>query len=439
MKEKWTIAVAIDNGLSATKAVWRDPEGFAHLLEMGPELKEMRESDIEDSGLSKGHPLQDAWVTIPGSSTKTSSTVALGLKAQQMQGRPPFQESKYGPAVYKIAAIVGAVAQELDTTSLVLHLGTLLPYVEYRDRQRFESLVVETLKDFSFRGTQLKVQVDEMYIAPEGAGVAESYAVDFEDEFTSQDTLILVLGHRDVSRLPYRKGTYLEQTGAKIGFAFFVEDVCKESSLNLDANARAIATSYIYKARWDDSYLDRLAGLAVKGRELKHKATEIGRVIEQAKYRYLTSLLEHVNDIGAFLHEADRVLISGGPTPYWLEDLKEYFDDYPKLAGQPLVYEQSYERIAALLGTQDEAMYPRLGDVVGLFDRLVYEADLETYLHSQKPAQTKVKASQGVAAPTQAETEAKPEAITNGHAKPALPNFGATKTTKPKASRSRAK
>jgi len=426
MKES-PIVVAIDNGLSATKVVYRDTAGFAHFMGMGPEILELRESDVQETGFSKGHPLQDAWVTITDSeSSNHRTTVALGLKAQQMQGRPPFQESKYAPAVYKIAAIVGAIADELRTTTLTLQLGTLLPYVEYRDRHRFETLVIDALKDYSFRGQELKVKVANMYVAPEGAGIAESYAVDFEDAFLSQNTLILILGHRDISRLPYRKGTYIEQPGAKIGFALFVEDVCKASALNLDATNRSLVTEYIYKAKWDEEYITRLARLAVKGKEIKHKANEIARAIEQAKYRYLTSLMEHIGDIGAFLHEADQVLVSGGPTPYWLEDLEEYFADYPNLEGRPLVYERSYERIKELLGPlEDEAFYPRLGDVFGLFDRLIYEADLETHPHSQKPIAARPKA----AVPTSPATMEVEPLTTNGNSvkAPTLPNLTETK------------
>lgn len=417
-KKKPTIVLAVDNGLSATKAIWRDPEGFAHLYEMGPEILELRASDLSDSGLSKGHPLQDAWVTITeNSASRDSTTVALGLKAQQLQGRPPFKESKYGPAVYKIAAIVGAIAQALDVTTMSLYLGTLLPYVEYRDRLRFETLVTDSLKNFNFRGVQIKCELIDLYIAPEGAGIAESYAVEFETEFNSQNTLILILGHRDISRLPYRRGTYLEQTGAKIGYALFVDDVCKACSLNLDASNRALATSYIYKAKWDESYIDRLASLIVGKREIKHKADEIARAIEQAKYRYLTSLMEHVSDISAFLQEADRVLVSGGPTPYWLDDLEEYFGDYPNLNGKPLVYEQSYKRIDELLGPQEEAFYHRLGDVVGLFDRLVYDADLDIHPYKQAPATTKRQSA--------ATLPVEDEAATNGHTpkEPELPQL----------------
>ena len=421
MDNKPKIVLSVDNGLSATKAVWLDPDGFSHLMEMGPEIKNLRESDLVDSGLSKGQPINDAWVTITDSgSSRDTTTVALGLKAQQLQGRPPFKETKYGPAVYKIAAVVGAIAQELGVTSLSLYLGTLLPYIEYRDKQRFEVLLKESLKNFSFRGSQIKCELLDLYIAPEGAGIGESYASTFEHEFNTQNTLILILGHRDVSRLPYRRGTFLEQPGAQLGFSLFVEDVCKTCALNLDEARLTLATAYIYRSKWEEDLIKRLASMAVRDKkEIAHKVDEIARAIDQAKYRYLTSLMEHLTDIDSFIQETDRVIVSGGPTSYWLEDLEEYFKDYPNLANKPLVYEESYERISELLGPQDDALYPRLGDVVGLFDRLVYDAELDAKPYKPQRASATVTATPPAA---QVEEES---TVSNGHAKPPeLPPLG---------------
>jgi hypothetical protein len=68
-------------------------------------------------------------------------------------------------------------------------------------------LLTQNLKDFGFRGRRYSVSPLLLEVKPEGAGLAQSRRHDEPKSFDERNLLILMVGQRDVSLLPFKQGT----------------------------------------------------------------------------------------------------------------------------------------------------------------------------------------------------------------------------------------
>lgn len=355
---------SIDNGTSESKTLWqRSPDSSLELMLMGAEILEVTSADLLDTGLSGGRPENDAFIKLPD-----GKLFVFGMKAQGLRGKPPVKMSKYVPAAYKIVAMVGSIAQTINAPqAFSVSLSTLLPYAEYQDRSRFVDLLTSYLSSFEFRGTAYKVTVESLDVRPEGAGLAQNHRSANPIAFAKQNTLMLMLGQRDASLLPFRQGTPQQGISEHLGFAEFQQDVVTRSALNVSVRDMARLPEYLFRSRQEPVYLERIARMVVAEMELDHKVSQIGAAIVQAQTRYLTNLFSWVKTtLGQDLYEVDEVVASGGTALYFKLELEEFFAHYKNLK---LFWEDDVqEQIGSAL---NEAIEPslafRLADVYGSF------------------------------------------------------------------------
>jgi hypothetical protein len=381
------LIAALDNGTSNSKTLWQQyPDGAVELLLMGSEILEVTAHDLLDTGLSGGRPENDAFIQFPD-----GKLFVLGMRAQSMKGKPPLKMSKYAPAAYKIVAMLGAIAQTANLpNAFSVCLSTLLPYVEYQDRERFIELLVSYLHHFEFRGIPYQVTVESLDVRPEGAGLAQNHRSTAPTVFDQQNTLILMLGQRDASLLPFKQGTPQQGTTEHLGFAEFQQDVVLRAALNISVRDTARLPEYLFKSRQEQVYIERIARMVVTESELAHKVTQLQEAIAQAQVRYLSNLFTWIKTtLGQDLYEVDQLVISGGAALYFQTELEEFFANYHnlKLVWQQDIQEQMSSALAAAI---DPALAFRMSDVYGSFRVLAnkvkkLEAQLKPPLPANKP------------------------------------------------------
>jgi hypothetical protein len=358
------LIASIDNGTSESKTLWQHcPTGKTELMLMGAEILEVTSDDLLDTGLSGGRPENDAFIKLPD-----GKLFVFGMKAQGLKGRPPVKMSKYVPAAYKIVAMVGAIAQTAELPNrFSASLSTLLPYAEYQDRTRFTELLAGYLNNFEFRGTPYSITVEGLDVRPEGAGLAQNHRSASPTAFARQNTLMLMLGQRDASLLPFRQGTPQQGISEHLGFNEFQQDVVTRAALNLSIRDMARLPEYLFRSRQEPVYLERIARMVVAEEELDHKVSQLQMAIAQAQVRYLTNLLTWLKTtLGQDLYEVHEVIASGGAALYFQPEITEFFASYANLK---LFWEDGIqEQISSVLG---EAIEPslafRLFDVYGSF------------------------------------------------------------------------
>ncbi|MBD2092969.1 hypothetical protein H6F67_24280 [Microcoleus sp. FACHB-1515] len=379
------LIAAIDNGTSESKILWqRLPDGAIELMRMGAEVLEVSSADLLDMGLSGGRPENDAYIKLPD-----GKLFVLGMKAQGLRGKPPVKLSKYVPAAYKIVAVVGAIAQTANLPSAFsVCLSTLLPYAEYQDRSRFVELLTRHLNSFEFRGTRYSVTIDSLDVRPEGAGLAQNHRSANPNAFAQQNMLMLMLGQRDASLLPFKQGTPQQGIGEHLGFVEFQDDVVRRSALNLSVRDMARLPEYLFQARQAPAYVARIARMVVGDLEVEHKAAQIQAAIDQAEARYLNNLFSWLKTmLGQDLYELDEVVASGGAALYFRPEIEAFFADYPNLT---LFWQEPVTELieADLDGAIEPSLAFRLFDVYGSFRVLASKMKKLAALPAPEPEAT---------------------------------------------------
>lgn len=358
------LIAALDNGTSSSKTLWQCwPRGSVQLMLMDAEILEVLPNDLLDSGLSGGRPENDAYIKLPD-----GKHWVLGMKARGLNGHPPLALAKYVSSVYKICGLLGAIAQTAKLPqSFSASLCALLPYTEYQDRNRFVQLLTASLSDFSFRGKTYSITLESIDVRPEGAGLAQSHRSKDPERFDRQNTLILMLGQRDASLLPFKQGTPQQGTTAQLGFGEFQQDVRIRAALNITPKDMARLPEYLFRSRKESVFLERIARMVVDETELDHKTTQIKAAVTQAQARYLSNLLDWLkNTLGQDLFEFDEVVISGGAGLYFKTELESFFAEYSNLK---VFWEEDLQaQIVQLLGKKlDANLAFRTFDVHGVF------------------------------------------------------------------------
>ncbi|BAU15920.1 unknown protein (plasmid) [Leptolyngbya sp. NIES-3755] len=320
------IILTIDTGTSQSKVFWkRWSQGNTELLLMGSEFLEISPDDLIDTGLSGGRPENDAFIEL-----FNGKIYVLGMKAQQMRGKPPAGLSKYEFAAYKALAIIGAIAETANLPEqFTIALSALLPYKEYQDRKAFHDLLSHNLTGFNFRGRRYIVSPLVLEVKPEGAGLAQSRRNDAPQSFNHKNILVTMIGQRDASLLPFKQGTPQSGHGIRLGFEQLIDAIVARASLNLDAKNTGRLTEYIFQAQQNPKLLDRIARMVVTEAEVERKIEQLQDAIAQSRNRYLRDLLDWMKStLGQDLYEFDEVIISGGTALYFKDELEDFFAQY---------------------------------------------------------------------------------------------------------------
>ncbi|MBD2078258.1 ParM/StbA family protein [Phormidium sp. FACHB-592] len=369
-REPVPVLLAIDNGLSETKAFWNVAGEPVQLMRLSPEIIEVQSENLLESGLLGGRPEDNALIEIID-----GRLFAVGKQARDLRGKSPVEETKYQMSVYKILATVGAIATRLGVTRLELTIATLLPFSEYQDRKEFIELLKEQLREFNFRKTPIRCKIESVAVKPEGAGISISY-MHREANFKDQNTLVLMVGHRDASLLPFEEGKPLtgmgDQLGDQLGFLELQKQVVTRAALNLSARNQVRLPEYLFRAKAEPEYIQRIAEMAVTGTEIKKKVARLQEAITASQKWYISTLTHWIKaTLGPFLSTVDRVIISGGTALYLQEDLVEFFSALPRLHDPDSIIWgglESQAEIEAWLGSEiDTELAVRLADVYGLY------------------------------------------------------------------------
>ncbi|MCU0548434.1 MAG: ParM/StbA family protein [Leptolyngbya sp. Prado105] len=360
------IILTIDTGTSQSKVFWkRWSQGTTELLLMGSEFLEISPSDLMDTGLSGGRPENDAFIELDN-----GKAYVLGMKAQQMRGKPPTGLSKYEFAAYKALAIIGAIAETANLPEqFTIALSALLPYKEYQDRKAFHDLLSINLAGFNFRGRRYYVSPLVLEVKPEGAGLAQSRRNDAPQSFNHKNILVTMIGQRDASLLPFKQGTPQSGHGIRLGFEQLIEAIATRASLNLDAKDAGRLTEYIFQAQQNPDRLDRIARMVVTEAEIGRKVEQLQDAIAQSRSRYLRDLLDWMQStLGQDLYEFDEAIVSGGAALYFKDELENFFAQYDlEVSWATNLQDQIHQSLTAPI---DPVLACRVSDAFGVFKLL---------------------------------------------------------------------
>lgn len=360
------VIVSLDTGVTLSKAFWMAwPDGKPKMLVMAPELIEVKQSDILDFGLAGGSPAANAVVIL-----KNGRCLAFGEKARDMRGKPPVVRSKYEPAVYKALAVVGSIAQLLELESnFRLGLSAVLPYSEYQDNERFQELLKEHLADFTFLGQHYCVALDLLDVKPEGAGLGLIRREDDKLAFANSNVTVVMLGQRDASLLPFKKGFPQVGTSVRLGFNQFLDAVKMRAALNLEPADEALLPELVFRGQSEAKCIERIARMAVSPFELESKVAQILEAIAACQEKYWTELSDWLSSaLGQSFYQLNEVVVSGGAALYFRPQIEKFFSD-EKIAISWAAGLDSH--ISSLLRHEvDAALSFRLADAFGLFKLL---------------------------------------------------------------------
>lgn len=323
-QSSFDLILTLDAGVSLNKVLWMAwPSGKAELLLMGSELLEVQLSNLLNFGLTGGSPAANAIVTL-----KNGRCLAFGEKAREMKGKPPANLSKYETTTYKLLAVLGAIAQTLNLpTDFTIALCAVLPYSEYQDSERFEELLRENLSSFTFQEQEYRVNLKLLDVKPEGAGIALIRREEDKVGFAASNVTVLMLGQRDASLLPFKKGAPQKGIGSRLGFEQFLENVKLMAALNLKSVDEAALTELVFRGQSEPRCIERIARMVVSSYELTHKVEQIDEAIEVCKQKHwhdLKTWLE--SSLGQSLYELDRVSVGGGAAMYWQPEIEAFFE-----------------------------------------------------------------------------------------------------------------
>jgi hypothetical protein len=309
------LCLAFDPSSSVSKAIYTLKPFKVEWLFMEPEAIEVPDVGIEQyeaNRIGEAEPENQAWIEVKG------KYYAVGLLARnRFYGDAALKELKYERAVYKVLAMVGAIAAKKKlSTTFSLSLGILLPYGEYQDRERFKSLIASALENFSFRGQCYRVILENFNCLPEGAGILLR-GLEASVNLKQTNVLVIMVGYRNASFLLWEKGQLSRGETTELGFVRLLERV-KESTSGLTLTELLVPVTEA-GSQIETSQLRSL----VKSSNVEGQQTELRQVVEaiaMARPQIWASLSNWLQS--RKFPTIDHVAIAGGTSYYYRQELK---------------------------------------------------------------------------------------------------------------------
>ena len=215
------LKIVIDPGSSATKVAYRLEDSSTQCFSMSPYCAAVPPDYPQSSGWGIGSThIENAWVS------HGDACYLLGAIAKKFQGSAVRNdELKYVKAFYKILGVLCHV-QTLIQQALPIDLGILLPFDEYVTKDRLEEALVAAQDLVQYCGRSLSLDINEVTICPEGAGLFLQGLPPKIDRQSAR-VAVLVIGHRNASWLVTDKGSPLvaESVTNNLGFRWLVQEV----------------------------------------------------------------------------------------------------------------------------------------------------------------------------------------------------------------------
>lgn len=361
------LLLAFDPGSSLSKALYTTYPFQLELMVMEPEVFRVDQESIElyeQNRIGQSSPENSAWIEWLGEYR------AVGYLAKtRFHGTAGLKELKFGRALYKLLAIVGAIAQKkLLPSKFSMSLGLLLPWGEYQDRERFKRLASEALANFSFRGQRYAISLEGFDCMPEGAGLLLR-GRQSNTSLRQESIAVIMIGYRNASALVWERGAMTCGNTSNLGFIRLIEKVQEfTSGQNPDALAAAI-----YQA-----------GPKIKPKAFRHlvqttdprlQDEEIAQIVQAVK----TFRAEHWQMLKSWQQEVvpagiTEVILGGGTATYYRPELNRF---YPNAA---IAWcEQLEKRVEAAFGgrAENHCLDYRLTDVYGYFFYLLSQQQQE--------------------------------------------------------------
>lgn len=367
------VTIAADFGASLGRAIYSTTSGHLkpELLLLEPQVVQVPEKSIdnyEKYKMGQANPEDSAWV-------KYGETYfAVGFLAKKNFHTVHCLESlKVDSAIPQALALVGSVAQKKALPSrFSLSLGILLPWNEFRDREKFESQIATALADYTFRGHRLSVQLESLTALPEGGGI---FARGRVPERIGQKLrnpkeimiAVIMLGYRNSSILVIEKGELTKGATGDFGFARMIEKVQTfTSGQRVDVLIPIICQA---RSRVGKRALETLA--RSHRTELRHKEVEeIADAIADARAEYVALLQNWLLQHLPSQTRIDEFIVSGGTARYLKKELTDLLRGFNASLNWCASLE---ERIDNTFGNTvgNYSLEYRLADVYGLFYKLL--------------------------------------------------------------------
>ena len=312
------LRVVIDLGSSSSRGFYTLEPFHPMLMLMEPEVATVPLGSLEAyerNKMGESNPEDSAWIEYE------QKCFAVGFLAKKrFNADKQLQKRKFELALAKALAIVGAIADKhnLENGSSV-HLGILLPWGEFEDRELFQNLVKTALSNYKFKGSSKEFSLELFICLPEGGGIL-SRGRDASSNIKEQAIAVVMLGYRDISILLIERGEMRKGKTEPLGFSKMVESVMNQTSgLNVDRLIWAIC-----KTKKNSSYkaLSELAS-SVEPAYREHEISRMRNAVANSRQEYWMMLSNWLKL--QIPRNVDEVIIGGGTAHYFQSQLNNLF------------------------------------------------------------------------------------------------------------------
>ncbi|EAZ88889.1 ParM/StbA family protein [Crocosphaera chwakensis] len=365
------LTMALDFGSSLGRAIYTTSSSYVkpELLLLDPHVVEVPNISIanyEKYKVGNPSPQDSSWVNL------NDTYFAVGFLAKrQFSTIHCLNSLKIDSAIPLTLAMVGAVAEIKGLgTTFSLDLGVLLPWSEFKDKDKLKSVLDSALQSFEYRGQQYHVTLQAFDALPEGGGLFARGRVASKGKpmkrVTETNLVVLMIGYRNASILVVERGELTIGLTSEFGFSQMITKIKTfTSGQSEDVLIPAICTGKSIS----DRTLERLArSQRAELREAEKK--EIKDAIEDSQQEYVATLTNWISQQIPPHLEIDEILLGGGTAKYFKRNLTTLLKSY----GAQINWSQSLEkRVVQTFGNEVSKNYlaSRLADVYGLFYRLL--------------------------------------------------------------------
>ncbi|NJK50182.1 hypothetical protein HC931_20420 [Candidatus Gracilibacteria bacterium] len=342
------IIAVIDLGKSLAKTIWTilAPKIDKQLLFLEPEIVSLTLEDIANAKRENSDPEKDAWLEFPDG---TGEALGFITRNARYRNRRELEkdELKTVHGVSRCLAILGAIAEKAGlnnqkdfenkdfsaaiegVTEFSVSLSVLLPLSEWSTSKEFKQNLVKALQSgFNFRGKQYRVNIQILEIQPEGWGLLKRRELQLPKQaFRSRRILCLIMGHYNNSLYFYQEGQQIASDCSAGGFHQLVDRVVAETTLDATSVSSHDLIQAIYEIRWNNSQVKALLWQKVKNEaNLQHQVNQVIEVTEKVSADCWKSIAQWIDrNLGANRFNIDEVLVSGGASRFYKEEIKDFF------------------------------------------------------------------------------------------------------------------